>query len=69
MEKNYKFSLTEKFYDYGNGLRRAADFLETWVIAICIDNSKHPTYDKGCNSHIVKRLNFCWEPGNTYSDF
>ena len=62
MEKNYSFSLTEKFYDYGNGLRRAAGFLETWVIALCLDNSKHPGYDKGSNSHIVKQLNLGGDP-------
>ena len=55
MEKNFSYSLTEKFYDYGNGLRRANEFMETWVIALCMDKSKKPITDKSSQSYIIQK--------------
>ena len=62
MQKNFRYSDTERFYDYGNGLRRTSGFLETWVIALCIDNSKVPRVDKGSNSHMIKKYNIRNDP-------
>ncbi len=57
MEKKFNNSLTEKFYDYGNSLRRANNFTETWVIAFCIDDVKVYTKDKGSKSNLIKQYN------------
>lgn len=57
MEKKFNHLLTEKYFDYGNCLRRANNFVETWVFAFCIDDSKKPQKDKGSNSKIVKYYN------------
>lgn len=57
MEKKFNNSLTEKFYDYGNSLRRANNFTETWVIAFCIDDAKVHTKDKGSKSNLIKQYN------------
>ena len=62
MQKNFRYSDTERFYDYGNGLRRTSGFLETWVIALCFDNSKIPREDKGSNSHMIKKYNISNDP-------
>ena len=62
MQKNFRYSNTERFYDYGNGLRRTSGFLETWVIALCFDNSKNPREDKGSNSHMIKKYNISNDP-------
>ena len=61
MEKKFNNSLTEKYYDYGNCLRRANNFAETWVIAFCIDDAKVHTTDKGSKSNLIKHYNL----GNT----
>ena len=50
--------VTSKCFNYGSSLRMKNDFMETWVIALCIDKSKSPTYDKGSKCYVAKEYNF-----------
>ena len=50
--------VTSKCFNYGSSLRMKNDFMETWVIALCIDKSKNPGYDKGAKSYVAKEYNF-----------
>ena len=47
----------ERCFDYGTGMRNSHDFKETWVVALCLDNSYKPGYDKGASSYVIKELN------------
>lgn len=54
---NFGDSFNERCFDYGTGLRNGHNFQETWVIALCFENVKNPSYDKGSNTYITKELN------------
>jgi len=54
---NFGESFTERCFDYGTGLRNGHNYQETWVIALCFENVKNPSYDKGSNTYITKELN------------
>ena len=54
---NFGEAFNERCFDYGTGLRNHHDYKETWVIALCFDNSKELKYDKGANSYFIKELN------------
>ena len=56
-KNNFGDTFNERCFDYGTGLRNGHDHKETWVIALCFDNSKNPSYDKGAYSYFVKQLN------------
>ena len=49
--------VTGKCFNYGSSLRMRNDFIETWVIALCIDKSKNPESDKGAQSYFGKKYN------------
>ena len=49
--------VTGKCFNYGSSLRNRNDFIETWVIALCIDKSKNPGSDKGAKSYFGKKYN------------
>jgi len=49
--------VTGKSFNYGSSLRMRNDFIETWVIALCIDKSKNPGSDKGAKSYFGKKYN------------
>ena len=55
MENGYNNCLTEKYFDYDSGLRRANNFAETWVIALCTDKAKNPRNVKTSFSHMIKK--------------
>ena len=57
LEENFTYFKNEKLYVNGNGLKRASDSLEKWVIFLYIGNSKHPYSDKGSSSHVIKIYN------------
>ena len=54
---NFGEPFNERCFDYGTGLRNGHNFQETWVIALCFDKTKNPSYDKGSNTYITKELN------------
>lgn len=54
---NFGDSFNERCFDYGTGLRNGHNFQETWVIALCFEKVKNPSYDKGSNTYITKELN------------
>ena len=55
MEKYFKNSLIEKFHNQKNGLRKANEFMEIWVISFCLNKSKKPMEDKNSKSYILKK--------------
>ena len=57
-KKKITDSMTEKFFNYGTGLRNRNDFKETWVIALFLDKTRNPGYDKGSNSYVIKVQNY-----------
>ena len=56
-KNNFGEAFNERCFHYGTGLRNGHDYRETWVIALCFDDSKEPEYDKGANSYFIKELN------------
>ena len=59
MESNYQIDkYTSKFFNYATGLRNQNDFLETWVIALCVNRSKKPRDEKSSKSYMTKKYKF-----------
>ena len=48
--------VTKQCFDYGTCLRNENDFIETWVIALCIEESNYPVPNKNAESSVIKKL-------------
>lgn len=56
MESRYQSEkYTSKFFNYATGLRNQNMFIETWVIAICVNRSKKPKNEKSSKSYMTKK--------------
>jgi len=47
--------VTQQCFDYGTCLRNENDFIETWVIALCIEEPQNPVSDKSAKSFVTKK--------------
>ena len=47
--------VTQQCFEYGTCLRNENDFIETWVIALCIEEPQNPVSDKSAKSFVTKK--------------